>query len=147
MLRGRRSGMRLSGERTEHSPKESRWSARRSAGQWPPILPASTAAGRWCSSRRSCRSRTWRSRRFPWLPARYFVRHRFDNLSKLPLIHRPVFITHGTADRVIPFSQGERLFAAANEPEEFFAIPGNDHNDKLPDEMFDRLRRFVEAHP
>jgi uncharacterized protein len=85
--------------------------------------------------------------RFPWLPARYFVRHRFDNLSKLPFIRRPVFIAHGTADGVIPFRHGERLFQAANDPKEFMAIPENDHNDKLPDEMFDRLRRFVDSHP
>jgi fermentation-respiration switch protein FrsA (DUF1100 family) len=81
--------------------------------------------------------------RFPWLPARYFVRHRFDNLAKLPDIHRPVFIVHGTTDTVIPYSHGERLFAAANDPKEFVPIPGNDHNDKLPDELFTRLRRFV----
>jgi fermentation-respiration switch protein FrsA (DUF1100 family) len=83
---------------------------------------------------------------FPWLPARYFVRHRFDNLSKLPQILRPVFITHGTTDGVIPFRLGERLFAAANEPKEFLALPGNDHNDKLPDALFTRLRRFLAAH-
>jgi fermentation-respiration switch protein FrsA (DUF1100 family) len=84
--------------------------------------------------------------RFPWLPARYFVRHRFDNLEKLPLVHRPVFITHGTADRVIPFRHSERLFAVANEPKEFVPLPGDDHNDRLPDELFTRLRRFVAEH-
>jgi hypothetical protein len=82
---------------------------------------------------------------FPWLPARYFVRHRFDNLSKLPFVHRPVFVTHGTTDGVIPFVHGQRLFAAANEPKQFLALPGNDHNDKLPDELFTRLRRFIDA--
>jgi fermentation-respiration switch protein FrsA (DUF1100 family) len=81
---------------------------------------------------------------FPWLPARYFVRHRFDNLSKLPLVHRPVFVTHGTADTVIPYVLGERLYAAANEPKEFVPLPGNDHNDRLPDEFFTRLRRFLD---
>jgi fermentation-respiration switch protein FrsA (DUF1100 family) len=84
---------------------------------------------------------------FPWLPARYFVRHRFDNLSKLPFVRRPVFVTHGTTDGVIPFAHGERLFAAANEPKQFLPLPGNDHNDKLPDELFTRLRRFVDANP
>jgi fermentation-respiration switch protein FrsA (DUF1100 family) len=84
---------------------------------------------------------------FPWLPARYFVRQQFDNLSKLPSIHVPVFITHGMADRTIPFSHGERLFAAANEPKEFIPLPGNDHDDRLPDELFARLRQFVTEHP
>lgn len=84
--------------------------------------------------------------RFPWLPLRRLVHHQYDNLSKLPNIHRPVFIVHGTTDRVIPFAHGERLFAAANEPKEFVPIAGNDHNDRLPDEVFTRLRRFVTSH-
>jgi pimeloyl-ACP methyl ester carboxylesterase len=82
----------------------------------------------------------------PWLPARYLVRHRFDNLSKLPQIHRPVFITHGTADSVIPFSHGERLFAAANEPKQFVPIQGEDHNEDVSTEMASRLQRFLAAH-
>jgi hypothetical protein len=85
--------------------------------------------------------------RFPWLPARFFVRHRFDNLSKLPSIRRPVFITHGTGDRIVPYGHGERLFAAANEPKLFVPLAGDDHLDKLPDELFTRLRRFVNDNP
>jgi len=84
--------------------------------------------------------------RFPWLPLRPFVRHQYDNLSKLPQVHCPVFVVHGTTDRVISFAHGERLFAAANEPKEFVPIADNDHNDKLPDEMFTRLRQFVASH-
>jgi fermentation-respiration switch protein FrsA (DUF1100 family) len=84
---------------------------------------------------------------FPWLPARYFVRHKYDNVSRLPQIHRPVFIAHGTADTVVPYRLGERLFAAANQPKEFLPLPGDDHNDKLPDELFMRLRAFLASHP
>src|SRR5262249_43741555 len=50
---------------------------------------------------------------FPWLPARWLVRNRLDNLTKIKSCSSPIFITHGTADDLIPFSQGERLFAAA----------------------------------
>ena len=50
--------------------------------------------------------------------------NRFDNLSKIGQVRRPVFVTHGTADEVIPFRQGEELFAAANEPKRFLPIEG-----------------------
>ena len=50
---------------------------------------------------------------FFWLPARWLVSNRLDNLAKIPLCRSPIFITHGTADAMVPFSQGERLFAAA----------------------------------
>jgi fermentation-respiration switch protein FrsA (DUF1100 family) len=83
---------------------------------------------------------------FPWLPARYFVRHQYDNLAKLPHVHRPVFIVHGTGDQVIPYSHGERLFAAANEPKEFLRLDGDDHNTPLPDDFFERVHRFLRAH-
>jgi fermentation-respiration switch protein FrsA (DUF1100 family) len=83
---------------------------------------------------------------FPWLPARYVVRHRYDNLANLPRVRRPVFILHGTADRVVPFGHGERLFATANEPKAFLGHAGADHNDPLPADFFEHLRRFVAAH-
>jgi fermentation-respiration switch protein FrsA (DUF1100 family) len=56
-----------------------------------------------------------------------------------------VFIAHGTADTVIQFVHGERLFAAANEPKEFVPLPGEDHNEEVSAEMATRLRRFLAA--
>ena len=40
---------------------------------------------------------------------------------------RPVLLIHGTADYVVPFTNGERLFAAAHEPKEFWMIDGANH--------------------
>jgi fermentation-respiration switch protein FrsA (DUF1100 family) len=84
--------------------------------------------------------------RFPWLPARYFVRHQFDSAAKLAAVRRPVYVVHGTADRVVPFVCGERLFAAAGEPKAFVRLDGDDHNDPLPGDFFPRLRQFLAAH-
>ena len=39
----------------------------------------------------------------------------------------PVFLSHGTLDFLIPFSQGERLFEAAREPKTFFKVDGLIH--------------------
>jgi fermentation-respiration switch protein FrsA (DUF1100 family) len=38
-------------------------------------------------------------------------------------------IIHGTQDTVIPFAMGQALFARANEPKRFYAVPGADHNE------------------
>ncbi len=81
---------------------------------------------------------------FPWLPVRWVMRNRFDNLEKIGKCNCPVFIAHGTTDSMIPFSLGERLFQAANEPKRFFALEGIDHNDPLPPELFISLRQFLE---
>jgi len=80
----------------------------------------------------------------PWLPARWLMRNRCDNLCKIASCKKPVFITHGTADSLIPFKHGQALFAAANEPKEFFVLEGGDHNDPLPPQFFRALTRFLE---
>jgi uncharacterized protein len=43
----------------------------------------------------------------------------------------PVMIAHGDADRYIPLSNGEQLFAAAQEPKLFYKIPGVGHDSML----------------
>jgi fermentation-respiration switch protein FrsA (DUF1100 family) len=80
---------------------------------------------------------------YPWLPGRWLVRNRFDNLAKIGDCTRPVLIAHGTADGLIPFTQGERLFAAANEPKQFVRLEGHGHNDLPSPEFYAALRRFL----
>lgn len=83
-----------------------------------------------------------------WLPVpiNAVMRNRFESLSKIEKCKRPVFMAHGTDDEVIPHALGEKLFATANEPKEFLSIPGNRHNDSLPNEFFTRLKKFLEKH-
>lgn len=85
--------------------------------------------------------------RFPFLPTHWLMRNRFDSLSKIGTVTSPVFVAHGTDDRLIPFSQGETLFAAANEPKQFLRMPGKGHNDCLCVEMLTELQRFLAANP
>jgi fermentation-respiration switch protein FrsA (DUF1100 family) len=80
---------------------------------------------------------------YPWLPVRWLMRNRFDNLGKIHLCKQPVFIVHGTTDSVVPFVQGERLFAAANEPKLFLPMEGIDHNDPVSPDFFIELRKFL----
>jgi dipeptidyl aminopeptidase/acylaminoacyl peptidase len=40
---------------------------------------------------------------------------------------RPIYIMHGTADTTVDFSHGERLFAAAKEPKQFWQAEGGAH--------------------
>jgi fermentation-respiration switch protein FrsA (DUF1100 family) len=80
---------------------------------------------------------------YPWLPVRWLVRNRFDSLKKISRCHQPLFQAHGTADRVVPFRQGLRLFEAANEPKEFFTMPNYDHNHTPGPAFYGRLRKFL----
>jgi fermentation-respiration switch protein FrsA (DUF1100 family) len=65
----------------------------------------------------------------PFLPAEYLLWEKLSSIKKIGNVRCPVFVSHGRADQTIPFSQGERLFAAANEPKTFFIPPeGFDHH-------------------
>jgi fermentation-respiration switch protein FrsA (DUF1100 family) len=86
-------------------------------------------------------------RMYRWLPVRWLMRNRFDNLSKIPNCTGPVFIANGTKDGLVPYAHGEELFGAANEPKLFFPLVDQDHNDKLPDEFMLALRQFLNEHP
>jgi fermentation-respiration switch protein FrsA (DUF1100 family) len=66
---------------------------------------------------------------FPFLPFHFLVRNRYDSLTRVKEVHRPLLILHGDMDQTVPLSQGKKLFEAANEPKRFQLLPGAAHND------------------
>lgn len=69
----------------------------------------------------------------------------FDTWTRIKSVHVPVLIVHGTADEIVPISQGKRIFAAANEPKTFWPVKGAGHNDLLDragTEYVARLKRM-----
>jgi fermentation-respiration switch protein FrsA (DUF1100 family) len=85
-------------------------------------------------------------RQFPIFPTRWLVAHQLNNLAKIATVNCPVFVTHGTADRTIPFSMGERLYEAAPQPKAFLPMPEGGHNDGVGSEYSARLRAFLDEH-
>jgi fermentation-respiration switch protein FrsA (DUF1100 family) len=69
---------------------------------------------------------------------------RFDALSLIPTIRRPVLIAHGDQDEIVPFELGVRLFEAANEPKRFLRVEGAHHNDVFSSgELLVAMARFA----
>ena len=66
-----------------------------------------------------------------------------DSSSLMPSIHCPLLQSHGTIDAVIPFANGAKLFAQANEPKEFIRIDGVGHNNWMTTEYLRRLNLFI----
>jgi fermentation-respiration switch protein FrsA (DUF1100 family) len=82
--------------------------------------------------------------RFFWMPARYLVCLRFDNLGKMKTMKTPVFIAHGTDDHVVPFSHGERLFEAAPRgSKRFYPILGHGHSHPKSAGFYEAVRQFL----
>jgi alpha-beta hydrolase superfamily lysophospholipase len=84
---------------------------------------------------------------FPWLPARWLCRNQMDNVGKICKVSAPVVIAHGTEDELVPYSQAERLFAAAGEPKLYIPLQRADHNTSPGPEFYRSVREFLNEHP
>jgi len=86
------------------------------------------------------------SRVMPLFPARWFMRTKFDNLSKVRKASCPKLFVHSRADEIIPFAMGERLFSEAAEPKECAWFDDADHNgliDRYGMEYYRRIAAFL----
>ena len=84
---------------------------------------------------------------YPFLPIGYILQTKYDSISKIRDIKVPTLIMHGDKDELVPIEQGRKLYETANEPKEFYTIPGATHNDTYVvggEEYFDVIRRFVD---
>jgi fermentation-respiration switch protein FrsA (DUF1100 family) len=71
---------------------------------------------------------------------------RFINLEKMRRVRCPVLVIHGTADQTIPFSHGQRLYAAAPAPKDRLWVGGAGHNDLIEtagDAYWEALQKFL----
>lgn len=83
---------------------------------------------------------------FWWLPVRLLMKDKFDSIDHIGKIKVPLLITHGDDDGLIPLSEGQALFAAANEPKELVVVPGGTHGSIFSPETWMREMRFFDQH-
>jgi pimeloyl-ACP methyl ester carboxylesterase len=81
---------------------------------------------------------------YPWIPGDLLLNQKFDVLRKIERLEPPVVLVHGTADRVVPFAMGARLYGAAHAPKRLVAVEGAGHEDAMPNGG-EPLRRAIEA--
>lgn len=58
-----------------------------------------------------------------------FNTQRFASIEKISQVQVPVLMLHGTQDTTVPIVLGQKLFAAANDPKQWQAVPGGAHSD------------------
>lgn len=80
-------------------------------------------------------------------PLGALITDRFASRDYIAQVHMPVLIVHGDHDSLVPFAQGERLFALANQPKEFVRMPGSDHATLVRDGMYPHVFDFLARHP
>ncbi|QDT65585.1 alpha/beta hydrolase [Calycomorphotria hydatis] len=80
----------------------------------------------------------------PWLPVRGLMRNWFPSLQRLEGYDRPLFISHGTADWLIPVDHARELIDAAARPGGLFLIGGMGHHDHRTAEYGQRVAEFLQ---
>jgi len=65
---------------------------------------------------------------YPYLPIGLMLKHRFDSFARAPRIRAPMLCLVASADRVIPRSHSERLFAAWGGPRQWREIAPAEHD-------------------
>lgn len=66
-----------------------------------------------------------------YLPAKWLVLDKFDNLAKMPRLTCPVLVVVPENDRIIPPAHGKKLYEAAPGPKRLRLQPGAGHNDNV----------------
>ncbi|MFO7703562.1 MAG: alpha/beta hydrolase [Halopseudomonas sp.] len=85
---------------------------------------------------------------YPWLPARWLTRLRYDTRAALARAKCPVLVAHSPDDEIIPYRHGEELFSAAPGPKVFLSLAGG-HNDGfifMQERWVDALADFLRQH-
>jgi fermentation-respiration switch protein FrsA (DUF1100 family) len=67
------------------------------------------------------------ARQYPYFPVRWLAHLHYATLDDLASVSCPVLVVHSREDEIIPFRNGERLYAAAREPKRLLELHG-DHN-------------------
>ena len=78
-----------------------------------------------------------------YLPVQLLMKDPFRSDARIGKVTAPLLVLHGGRDRVVPISQGERLFARANEPKRFIRFAQGEHHDLDRYGALDAVRAFI----
>ena len=85
---------------------------------------------------------------YPYLPVQWLTRIRYPTLERISRVACPLLVIHSRDDEIIPFVNGQKLYAAARAPREFLQISGG-HNEGFllaGSKYIDGLQNFIDTH-
>jgi fermentation-respiration switch protein FrsA (DUF1100 family) len=89
---------------------------------------------------------------YPWLPVRWVLIDRFPSVERIGQVTCPLLVIHGRQDTIVPFEQGQELFAAAPDQstsgvrKTFVELSQAGHNDIMyvaADDVRDAVEQFL----
>lgn len=82
--------------------------------------------------------------RYPILPVGLVMQDQFRNDLWIRDVSEPVLVAHGTGDRTIEVTNGERLHALAPNPDALWIVEGADHSDLWDAGIWTHARAFFQ---
>jgi len=81
-------------------------------------------------------------KQYPFVPVRLIMHDKFDSFKFAPKISSPVLIFHGTADSVVPYFEGQKLFTTITTQKKFITIEGGGHLNFGDQFLVDEMNKF-----
>ncbi len=84
---------------------------------------------------------------YPYFPVKFFLRYRYDTLSKLKHIRCPILVVHSRDDELVPFHHAQRLYAAVIGKKDLIELGGPHKGGYQPTlgKYQQGIKRFLEA--
>lgn len=80
---------------------------------------------------------------YPYVPVALLMKDQFRSDLVIGKVQAPLLVLHGERDSVIPFSQGQALYALANRPKRFIRFPEGNHENLHAHGSLPEIRRFL----
>lgn len=80
---------------------------------------------------------------YPYVPVALLMHDQFRSDRTIAKLKAPLLVLHGVRDGVIPYGQGEALFALANPPKRFVRFPEGNHENLSAHGSVPQVRRFL----
>ena len=84
---------------------------------------------------------------YPYLPVTWLIKDHYSTISKIASVQTPLLVLHGLADETVPFTQGQIVFEAAQEPKTSFYPAMAMHNDLFDHGAGDEIESFLSTLP
>ena len=83
--------------------------------------------------------------RYPFLPVRWLLTHRYETLRVIPNVRMPLLVVHGELDRIVPVEMGRKVFAAAIAavPKRLVVLAGAGHGNHYRFGSFEAIMEFA----